>query len=189
METITFRIKGATLLMHNIRFANPLDPISKRLKAITSIRNKTDENVLDIADIEFEGGLYYDETIGPYIPGLWLDACLVDGGRLQKNGTKIEQSALVLDDMVPLEYDGPRSMEKLKTDHRFRDVRAVGVGKARPMRCRPKFTNWAAQFSVQFDPERINRNELVAALHAAGQYKGLGDFRPRFGRFTAEVVE
>lgn len=189
METITFKITGAALLMHSIRLANPLDPITKRMKALTSIRKKTDENLADIADVEFEGGLYYDETVGPYIPGMWLDACLVDGGKLQKNGTKIKQSALVLDDMVPIEYEGPRTPEKLKADPRFRDVRAVTIGQAKTMRCRPKFTNWGAQFSVQFDPQLINRNELVAALHAAGQCKGLGDFRPRFGRFTAEVVE
>lgn len=189
METITFKINGPALLVHSIRLANPLDPITKRMKALTSIRKKTDENLADIADIEFEGGLYHDEVIGPYIPGMWLDACMIDGGKLQKNGTKIRQSALVLEDMVPLQYEGPRTLAKLIADPKFRDVRAVTIGQAKLMRCRPKFTNWSAQFSVQFDPQLINRNELEAALHAAGQCKGLGDFRPRFGRFTAEVVE
>jgi len=189
VETIKFRIKGAVLLMHNIRLANPMDEGTKRMKALTSVRKKTDEMFSDIADVEFECGLYIDEKIGPYLPGLWLDACMVDGGKLQKNGTKIKQSALVMEDMVPLEYDGPRTLDKLKADPRFRDVRAVTVGQAKTMRCRPKFTDWGAQFSVQFDPQLINRNELVAAVHAAGQCKGIGDFRPRFGRFEAEVVE
>jgi hypothetical protein len=188
METITFKIKGEALLMHSVRLANPMAPLTKRMKALTSIRKKTDENLAEIADIEFEGGLYHDEKLGPYIPGLWIDACMVDGGKLNKNGTKIKQSAICLDDMVPLEYEGPRSLEKLRSDPKFRDVRAVTVGQAKTMRCRPKFTGWAAQFTVQFDPTLINRNELIAAVHAAGQTKGIGDFRPRFGRFTAEVV-
>ncbi len=189
METITFKINGAVLLMHSIQLANPLDPITKRMKALTGLRKKTDENLADIADVEFEGGLYYDETEGPYIPGMWLDACMVDGGKLQKNGTKIKQSALVLEDRVPIQYEGPRKLDALKADPRFRDVRAVTVGTSKVMRCRPKFTNWSAQFSVQFDPQLIDRKELVDAVNAAGQCKGLGDFRPRFGRFTVEVVE
>lgn len=189
MENLKIRIKGAALLMHNIRLANPLDEVTKRMKAVTSLRKKTDENHADLMEIEFEGGIYHDEKIGPYIPGIWLDACIIDGGKLQKNGTKIRQSAMVLEDRVALDYDGPRDLNTLKADPRFRDVRAVTIGQAKTMRCRPKFTDWACEFTVQYDGQLINRAELVAAIHAAGQCKGLGDFRPRFGRFEAEIVD
>jgi hypothetical protein len=95
METITIRIKGDALLMHNVR--NPMDEIAKRMKALTSVRKKTDENYAEIADIEFEGGIYHDPDLGPYLPGIWLDACVIEGGKLQKNGTRIRHEALTED--------------------------------------------------------------------------------------------
>lgn len=189
MEILKVTIKGATLLMHNIRLANPLDEGTKRMKALTSVRKKTDDTHAAMADLEFELGMYYDPKIGPYIPGLWLDAAIVKGGTLQKNGTKIRRAAMVAEDHVPLQYDGPRSMEKLLADGRFRDIRAVAVGQAKTMRCRPKFTDWSATFSVQYDPDLLQKDELVQAIHAAGQSIGIGDFRPRFGRFTATVSD
>jgi hypothetical protein len=158
------------------------------MKALTSVRKKTDEMFADIADVEFECGLYIDPAIGPYLPGLWLDAAIIEGGKLQKNGTKIKRSAMVLEDQVRLNYEGPRDLPSLMKDPRFRDVRAVTIGMAKTMRCRPKFTGWEAEFTIQFDPQGINRSELIAAIHAAGQCIGIGDFRPRFGRFEAEIA-
>ena len=188
MEIIKVRIKGAALLMHNIRLANPMDEGTKRMKALTSVRKKTDDMLNDIADVEFECGLYIDPSIGPFIPGLWMDAAIIEGGKLQKNGSKIRRSAMVLEDQIRLNYEGPRDLASLMKDPRFRDVRAVTVGQAKTMRCRPKFTDWSAEFTLQYDPQSVNRSELEAAIHAAGQCIGIGDFRPRFGRFEAEVA-
>ena len=189
MESITFRISGQALLMHNIRLANPLDEHTKRLKAISSIRKKTDENLADLANAEFEGALYYDEAMGPYIPGIWLDAALFDGAKLQKNGGRIKQAAITREDKIKLFYDGPRDLKSLMREPRFHDVRAVGVMRAKVMRCRPKFTGWAAEFTVDYDAGILDKSVLVQSLQAAGRYRGIGDFRPHFGRFDVEVVK
>jgi hypothetical protein len=188
LDTIRFKIHGATLLMHNIRLANPLDPGVKKIKALTSVRKKSDETHAQLSDLEFEYGLYHDKVLGPYIPGSWMDICLINGGKLQKNGSKISRSCLVLEDMIPLNYKGPRDIESLKADLDFRLVNSVNVGKQRIMRTRPLFRDWSCEFTVQFDPKLIDRNEIIQALMMCGQCLGTGDFRPRYGRFTVEVI-
>lgn len=187
METMKVDIEGKILMMHNIRLANPLDEGTKRMKALTSVRKKTDDIHIQMADLEFELGMYYNEKEGPYIPGIWVDAAIIAGGKLQKNGSRIKRAAMVLDDIIPLRYDGPRKMVDLKADLNFRDIRAVTVGTAKTMRCRPKFVDWGAFFTVQYDPDQITKGELEQAIHAAGQCIGIGDFRPRFGRFSATI--
>lgn len=190
METIKFRLTGTTpLLMHNSRLCDPLDEHTQRLKRLTSIRKKTEENHKDMADIEFEGGLYFDPELGPYIPGEWLEATIIDGGKIQRNGTKIKQGVMVLDDKAKLNYDGPRGLEALRHSRTLRDMRSVVVGTGRLMRCRPKFPlGWSVDFTVSYNPDMINGDEVVSAISQAGAFRGMGDYRPRYGRFTVEVI-
>ena len=57
MET-TITIRGiAPLLMHNGQLANPLNPLAKEMKKVTSVRTKTDEHHLELQRLEFLAGL------------------------------------------------------------------------------------------------------------------------------------
>ena len=68
---VRLSIEGtAPLLMHNIRLADPLNPIAKAMKAISSKRKKTDDDLAQLARLEFEGGLYVLPDLGPYLPGV-----------------------------------------------------------------------------------------------------------------------
>lgn len=186
METISFRIVGITpLMMHNGRLANPLDHFAKQIKEITGKRKKTEDDHRAVARLEFEGGLYYDPKIGPYIPGANMDACLVDGARLHKRGKDIERCVQTVEDKIPLEYKGPHTdldeMFKL-----FADMRTVVIGGKSIMRCRPAFPEWAAHFSLLYNPEMMNPADLQLCLESAGKYVGLMDGQ-RCGRFVATV--
>ena len=74
------------------------------------------------------------------------------------------------------------------------DSRPVAVQKSRIIRCRPRFDEWSAEFVISvldtdtwidvFDEEYGGGGVLKDILEAAGKFKGLCDFRPRFGRFT-----
>ena len=55
------------------------------------------------------------------------------------------------------------------------------------MRSRPIFKEWSCTFVFEIIDENLNYLVLKEILEAAGKYKGVGDFRPEFGRF--EVVE
>lgn len=187
MQQITVTITGkAPLLMHSDRFANPLDPATKAHKELTGKRKKTDADHEAIARSEFMGSLYHDDAIGPYIPGQNIDAALQDAAKLQKLGKRFKQAVMVIENEVPLQYKGPRDREGLFAGG-FLDVRGVKVAMAKLMRCRPKFNQWSAEFTIAFNEEVLNIEEIRKAVADAGQLIGLCDYRPRFGKFTAEI--
>ncbi len=189
METIKLNIKSTSpMLMHSDRFANPLDPATKAHKELTSKRKKTDEDHEAIGLSEYKGALYIDRD-GPYLPSLNLEAALVAAAKMQKLGQHVKRGVMILEDKIHLRYDGPRDADALASDPRFVDVRGVRVGQAKLMRYRPRFDDWAATCNLAFNPEQINMNEVEQILRNAGALVGVGDFRPRFGRFAVEVVK
>lgn len=187
MEMLKLKIKGTSpMLMHSDRFANPLDPATKAHKELTSKRKKTDEDHQAIARSEFIGALYIDKD-GPYIPGMNIDSCLVESAKMNKLGKTVKRALMVLEDKVSLRYTGPRTAIGLADDPQFIDARSVRVGMARLTRFRPKFTEWSAECTLAIDTDQINQNEVAQIAENAGKLIGLGDFRPRFGRFTVEI--
>jgi hypothetical protein len=188
------RIKAPTLmsaiLIHNGNLADPLYKYSKLLKSVTSKRQKSDADHERVAELEFQGSLYFDETVGPFIPGDMLDATIQNGGKKKKLGKSIATSVRVLDDVNPLVYKGPRTREGLWKDPEFRDRRPVKVTTSKVIRTRPKFTGWSVEFCVElFSGGEVNPDDLKQAIIDAGTYAGLGDYRPRFGLFHLESFE
>jgi hypothetical protein len=51
------------------------------------------------------------------------------------------------------------------------------------------FRKWACECEIAFDPDSINREQVIKCLEDGGQYCGVGDYRPKFGRFTVEVLQ
>lgn len=176
------------MLMHSERGVNILDPLVKQKKAITGKRKKTDDDHAAIARLEWEVSLYFDEELGPFIPGQNIEACIVEGAKLEKRGKDIARGLNVVEDRIKLEYKGPRTIEKLWADPKFQDIRSVGQQQVRIMRCRPIFHEWAATFTLAYDKEIFDPADLIRICHKAGKYCGLGDFRRRFGRFDVEVL-
>lgn len=175
------------LLMHNARLSNPLDEIAKAMKRVTSKRVKTEEDHEELARLEHMGGLYFDPEIGPYIPGQNFERCLVDAARITKSGKKIERGVFVETNVNPLSYQGPRQLDALWADENFRFSASVKVGTNRVTRTRPQFRAWAVEADGVYDPAVINLDELREIAETAGRMIGLGDWRPRFGRFSAVV--
>ncbi len=187
MEVIKFEIEGLSpLLMHSDRLVDPLDPDTKAMKAITSKKQKTDQDHLDLRYMDFCGGIYFDELVGPYMPGINIRACMQAAARLNKQGKKIGRGVIIPELMVPVEYKGPRTIEGLFKKG-FWDCRPVVVNKSKLMRTRPKFDKWKMTFTVNFSDEIVDGPELRDILERAGNFIGLGDFRPDrdgpFGRF------
>jgi hypothetical protein len=69
------------------------------------------------------------------------------------------------------------------------------IGASKHIRVRPRFDNWSASGEVVITDEQITIPILQTILKYAGQFKGLGDWRPGaptpgpFGMFTAIVTE
>jgi hypothetical protein len=76
------------LLMSNVQLASPLNGFARRLKELTDKRSKTVEDRMEIARVEFVGGLYWTAETNPYLPS----QNLTDGARLIRAGMKISRS-------------------------------------------------------------------------------------------------
>ena len=186
-KSAKFRFTGvAPLLMHNGQLADPLNKFAQELKRFTSVRKKADDTHEKMARAEFMGGLYIDEKGRPAIPGECIEAMVVAAAKESKQG-KDAKKAIVCDGIYPLEYDGPKAAEALVGDERFHDRRRVKVGTSCVMRTRPIFNEWSLEVEIQYLPEVMNRSTLNEIIRAA-ELVGIGDYRPRYGRFTSEVL-
>lgn len=177
----------APLLMHNIQMADPLNPLVRAMKEISGKRKKTDEDLLRMAELEFKGGLYITDELGPYVPGVNVEKCLVEGARVTKQGKQVERGLFVTDNEVPLLYQGPRTSDALWANEDFRSRLSVKVGQSRVQRTRPIFREWAIEVSAEVDPALLNLDSLQSISTDAGSMVGIGDYRPRYGRFEAVV--
>jgi hypothetical protein len=177
----------APLLMHNSRLANPLDPATKALKRVVGKRTKTDDDHEEVARLEHAGSLYRDSDVGPYLPSDNVWRSLYDGAKKHKLGVKFKEGVIFPENVNPLAYRGPRDLEGLWEDENFRIFASVRVGTSRVVRCRPMFRQWTAEATGVLDPNILNLDELVTIAETAGQVIGLGDWRPRYGRYVATV--
>lgn len=189
MTEFTLHVVGTNgLLMHNSRLADPLDPTAKRLKELTSKRAKTDDDHEAVAQAEFLGSLYYDDDLGiPYAPGDWFAACLLRAATKYRLGTKVREGVLITSMVCPLVYTGPRGCQELWEDQNFRHRASVKVKTMRVMRTRPYFREWRTDVTGQLDPNILDAAEFEQVVQTAGMLVGVGDWRPRYGRFDATV--
>lgn len=74
-------------------------------------------------------------------------------------------------------------------------VKRARIGQAKHVRVRPRFDNWEASGSITVFDETITKDVLQMILLNAGQYCGIGDWRPSspkspgpWGKFIAEVA-
>ncbi len=186
-------IQGTTqMFMHSIQMLNPMNPIKRMLDAKLKELNKAKGNealILEVQRLEWFGGLYYDEKLGPYIPAINVESCIRDGAKSTKNGKDVTRHLVILDDRIPLQYKGPRGVDELWEAGTFFDVRGAKVGKGSKVnRCRPLFpADWSLTFTVRFSEQKFNNEQVIGFIKIAGAEVGLGDYRPRFGKF--EMLE
>lgn len=127
--------------------------------------------------------MYLDDEQCPIVPGENLEAAMVDGGKKFKLGETCK-AGILIDGAWPLLYHGPRTLDGLRADPRFRDLRGARVQQNRVMRCRPKFVDWSLRFTIHYLPDLLDEKQVFEILHVVGRVIGIGDFTPKYGRFT-----
>jgi hypothetical protein len=181
--TLTSR-PDVALMMHSNRGVNPRDPDVKKLKEVLKKRVKSEEDLDQIARLEWELALYHDAEIGPYLPAEMILACVRDAGKRTKQGKQIIEAVLIEESRIPLKYDGPRDIEALYSDGRFFDLRPARVMGRTVNRARGYFPKWSVSFTLTFYSELIDGEDVQRILTEAGLRVGIGDYRPYHGRFT-----
>ena len=187
-EIVTIRLTGARpLLMHAGRLADPLDAASQDLARITGKRMKTAADHLEIARVEWHGGLWLKDG-APCIPAEALEACFIAGARSKRRGPQA-QAGMLVEEAPPLQYEGSKDPKVLWDDPNFRLRVPVRVANARTMRTRPMFKDWQVDFDVHFLPTLLNASDILEMFAISGFTRGIGDWRPKFGRFAVQRLE
>jgi hypothetical protein len=185
LNALSFRIVGtAPFLMHNGNLADPLDPHAKRMASISGKRRKTEADHARLAQLEFLGSLYLRDG-KPCIPAEMIEAAIVRGAAQNRRGLKA-RAGIVVTENILLKYSGPTDPSALWENQAFQLRCPVRVGATRIMRTRPMFKEWAAELQVEFMPGLLNPQDVQHFLTIAGEQIGIGDWRPRFGRFRVE---
>ena len=190
MKTLRITWKGITpLIMHSCKCVNPLHPIAKELKKYTSKKNKTEEDLNIISDLEWKAGAYWDDEIGLYIPGENVEATIQNGAKANKKGKDIQKYVDVKDLYIPFNYGENLTLDELVSKYEYRDTRPMNVQRSKVIRTRPRFDQWNITFTLVYNEDKIDLDTIVNAVEYAGQYVGLCDSRPKYGKFVAIVEE
>jgi hypothetical protein len=189
LRTLTFLIEGTSaIITHNGQLSNQFAPITKRLKALTSKRKKTEQDAQEIAEVEWEGGLYLNKNNEVFLPSLVLNATFWQGAKKSKQGVQWKSGVFMNED-GEFTHNGPRTKDELyKRFSEFSDIRMVVVNGNRVARCRPIFNDWKCKFTLEYDPTIIEEADVIAAVTNAGRLVGLCEMRPQYGRFTVKSV-
>lgn len=185
MPMITVTLEGVSPLMVNsARGLNPLDELTREVKALGTKRKKTDEDTLLLLKTKFEQSLYYDRKLGPYLPAFNIRKCAIEAARKSKRGTAVQQGvAIVGDERLPLKYDGPRDPQKM-WEAGFADIRAAWASGRGIQASRALFREWSVEATFNLDYSVIEEQEFLSYLVLGGRIIGVGTYRDRFGRFT-----
>lgn len=188
MQTRIYTIKGiVALMMNNGRMRNPLDPVVKEIRKYSKKRNKTDDDLAEIARLEWHGALYANEGKQVIVPGINIQSMLRNAAKKNKLGKQFRAGVFCYEDPV-LKYNGPADIGKLWEDERFRNISAVKLQGRAIMRCRPIFPEWELTFCITYNTALVNPEEIDLAMEIAGMQIGLCEWIPEHGRFEVKSI-
>jgi len=170
MKKVKVKIKGVAPLLQN-RFPEEEHGANK----------VTGKKKVYIPQEEAEKALYRDKKTEEIVhPTEHIFGALIKAGTAFKfEGKKTFKDIIKAGLIVEPEYV---PLNKKKWDEI--DTRPVVIQRARVMKWRPRFNQWKIEFEIQIlDDENISIPLLKQILERAGTYHGIGDYRPRFGRF------
>jgi hypothetical protein len=151
--------------------------------------SKKKSGVIDYSQ-EWIKSLYWNEEIGIYQPAIHIEGAMIKAatnfqipGKRGKTYKDIFKSAVfVRPDYIPFGMKG--EPKKLLEQGKFDvDLRPVVVQKSRVERARPMFRNWGLKLQIEIQDEQVPEEVIKEVLDHAGKFCGIGDFRPRYGRF------
>ena len=186
---IQAKIQGTRpLLMHSGALVDPQNDFVKAIKKISAKKPKTDADQAEIARLEFLGAVYVDDSGSIVLPDVNIMSAIVAGARKSSRG-KDAQAGVFVDGhgTFDFSFSGKKTPEALWESGKFIDRRAVVIQRSKIMRVRPRFDKWSSSFTLEIDDTVCNAEAVRDWLETAGNRRGIGDFRPMYGRF--KVVE
>lgn len=189
MYIVNVQVEGIAPLMQH-RFPMPdFADLSKGGKKSTGEIDRTQE---------WRDYLYADSEGNIYQPATHFDGCLVkaaagykiQGARGKTYKDLFRGNVFTSPDTILHGVKVPENLDADADKPLYLDVRPVVVQRARVVRIRPCFKpGWKLDFEITVLDDQIPPNVLQEVLSLAGRTVGIGDFRPRFGRFMVTRFE
>jgi len=180
MTKVEVKIEGIPpgLLQHRYVFADEREESAKKRSGKK-----------DYSD-EWKAALYWDDKVGIIQPANHLEAAMIKAatsflipGKGKKTYKDLFKCAVfVSPEYIPHGINGDKDA-LVKKKKIYLDKRLVRVNNSGIERVRPLLKAWKLKFEIEIHDDQIAVDTVHQVLSHAGRFVGIGDFRPRYGRF------
>ena len=183
------------LLQNNPQTVDRFNPYTKAMKRINDKKTRrTDDDYMELKNIEVRAKIYWDDEIGIYVPANWVSSAIAANSfkRVKVSKADVRAGVFTTSDKLPLAY---RYSNKVKTPEDivknpdFRLDMTLKQGQVRIVKSVPIFHEWSFTCGLEFDDSVIDTDSMKNIITHVARYGGFGDFRPTFGRATVEISE
>ncbi len=181
MKKYEVKLKGKTPYMQHKMNDEDLDEWEKKRGRIIERPDIAKED-----QVRAEYHMYIDDKKQPFIPSEQIRSSLINAGAFVKS--KVGNSKKSMKNIVAAMFYVTPEQITLPNDWVIDKRSAVNKNvKARVITVRPKWEDWEVKFILTVDNDTITDTTVKQILEYAGQYCGIGSFRPTnngmFGRF------
>lgn len=142
---------------------------------------------------EWKTKAYFSSDIGVYMPSEHIERAIAVAAGNWKLGKKVTATVFCADTRIPIAMKNLPKFTSVEDfdKHGLVDRRNVKMQtKSTVARARPMIpTGWRATFELMVSTPEITKDTLEEILSHAGMYTGIGDYRPKFGRFDVASIE
>lgn len=171
MYKVNVSIEGISpLLMNRHPFPEEIEKV-----------NKDDREMYDyeLAKYKLEDGRLY--TPCDHILGSMTKAAVdfkIEGQGKKTYKDSVKAGIFIEPEKIP---------HKIQTIEPYRAF--VSINRASVIKSRPMFNAWGLDFQIICVDDQFPPSKLQLVIEKAGTAKGIGDYRPRFGRFSVTKFE
>lgn len=186
MKQFEVQIEGVTPYMQHRMDDTKLEDWEKNRKLIIERDDVAKE---DQVRAEFHS---FQDKDGFFIPSDHIVGSLINAGALVKS--KVGNGKKSMKNIVAGMFSIKEEKIRLPIDYEIDKRSAVNRNvKARVIVIRPKWNKWKADFTLMVDNDTITKETIEQIITYAGQYIGIGSFRPTnngsFGRFKLNKIK
>ena len=147
---------------------------------------------------EWRQSLYVDEKNGVYQPASHFELSMTKAaasfkvtGKRGKSYKDLVAANVVIDpEKILFGIENPKDLDTDADKNLYLDLRPVVIQRARVVRIRPAFKpGWELGFTINVMDDELPSGILQDILTLAGKTVGIGDYRPKFGRFSVAQFE
>ncbi len=189
MYTVNCRVVGTAPLMQH-RYPMPdFASLGKGGKRTTGEKDYTQEWREYLYTTK--DGMIYQPAV--HFEGAMIKAAInfkIKGKRGASYKDLFKAALFIGPDEIPHNIPVPEELDADADKPLYLDARPVVVQRARVVRIRPVFkAGWTLDFEITVIDDELPADVVQDALTLAGKAVGVGDFRPRFGRFSVARFE